>query len=191
MSDNHHDKKAQTDIDAEAAAGEAEAVEEIAEAGEPSTAGMTLEEQLEAAQQQAKEYLDGWQRARAELDNFRKRVEREREMLRGNLQGEVIRGLLPVLDDLDRAMSNLPDDLKDHDWVGGIALVHRNFQKALAEQGVMEIPALGEEFDPNIHEAAMQREQEGAEPGTVVEVLRKGYQIGERVVRPSMVVVAS
>lgn len=175
--------------DAEAVEGLAEEVAAGAEA-EPESTEIGLEDQLLQAQQEAREYLDGWQRARAELDNFRKRVDRERGQLKASLQGEVLRGLLPVLDDMDRAMANLPDDLKEHDWVGGMALVYRNFQKALADQGVAEIPALGEPFDPNVHEAAMQRPEEGAESGTVIEVLRKGYLIEDRVLRPAMVVVA-
>ena len=191
MSKSQTNKKEKPDLT------DAEAVEEILEDGaaeapaEPESTEMKLEDQLQQAQKEAKEYLDGWQRARAELDNFRKRVDRDRGQLRVSLQGEVLRGLLPVLDDMDRAMDNLPDDLKEHDWVGGMALVYRNFQKALADQGVTEIPALGEHFDPNVHEAAMQRPEEGVESGIVIEVLRKGYQIEERVLRPAMVVVAS
>lgn len=150
-----------------------------------------LEDQLAEAQAQAAEYLDGWQRARAELANFKKRTERERSNWQSSLRGEVIVGLLPVLDDFDRAMENMPDDIEDHDWVAGIALIYRKFQTQLKEQGVEEIEALGKPFDPELHDAVMQRDDEDAESGTVVEVLRKGYKLGDKVIRPSLVIVAA
>lgn len=136
------------------------------------------------------EYLDGWQRSRAELANYKKRTDRERDQLSYVLRGEVVLAVLPVLDDFDLAMNNLPEDLSQHEWVSGISIIYRKLQNQLAELGVTQIDALGQPFDPNLHEAVMQREVEGAESNTVVEVMRKGYMIGERVLRPSMVMVA-
>ncbi len=150
-----------------------------------------LQAQLEEAQAQAAEYLDGWQRARAELANFRKRNERERSQWQIELRAEAIESLLPVLDDFDRAMDNLSDDIREHDWVSGIALIYRKFQTQLNELGVREIPAAGEMFDPELHDAMMSREEPDTESGTIIEVLRKGYTLNERVIRPALVAVAS
>lgn len=171
---------------AQSAEGEASA-ETPAEPGEAPD----LQAQLEEAQAQAAEYLDGWQRARAELANFRKRNERERSQWQIELRAEAIESLLPVLDDFDRAMDNLSDDIREHDWVSGIALIYRKFQTQLNELGVREIPAAGEMFDPELHDAMMSREEPDTESGTIIEVLRKGYTLNERVIRPALVVVAS
>ncbi len=157
---------------------------------ETETETPDLQALLEEAKAEAAEYLDGWQRARAELANFRKRTERDRSQWQIMLRGEAINSLLPVLDDFDLAMENLPDDLQDHDWVAGIVLIHRKFQTTLQEQGVEEIPAAGEPFDPEVHEAVMRRPDPEAESGTVIEVLRKGYKLEDRVIRPALVVVA-
>ncbi len=150
-----------------------------------------LEAQLAQAQVQVAEYLDGWQRARAELANYKKRVERERDLVRTQLRGDVIAALLPVLDDLDRAMETLPPDLDGHEWVEGLRLIHRKFQTGLTEMGVVEIEAAGQPFDPERHEAVMQRSDPAVEPGMVLEVLRKGYLIDNRVLRAAMVVVST
>jgi molecular chaperone GrpE len=120
---------------------------------QPADTEQTLEEQLEKAQAEAAEYLDGWQRARAELANYRKRTERERAQWRSMIRGEVIVELLDILDDFDRAMENLPDDMADHDWVSGITLIHRKLKSKLGEMGVAEVEAEGETFDPELHEA--------------------------------------
>jgi molecular chaperone GrpE len=165
------------------------AVPEVAE--QPVDTEQTLEEQLEKAQAEAAEYLDGWQRARAELANYRKRTERERAQWRSVIRGEVIIELLDILDDFDRAMENLPGDTADHDWVSGVALIYRKLKSKLDELGVAEIEAEGETFDPELHEAVMQLDDPDHEAGQVIEVLRKGYRLDDRVLRPSMVVVAS
>jgi len=181
--------QAETEAEAETEA-VAEAEAETEAEAESETDPANLRALLEEARAEAAEYLDGWQRARAELANFRKRTERDRSQWQIMLRGEAINSLLPVLDDFDLAMENLPDDLKDHDWVAGIVLIHRKFQTTLQEQGVQEIPAAGEPFDPEVHEAVMRRADPEAEPGTVIEVLRKGYKLEDRVIRPALVVVA-
>lgn len=156
--------------------------------------GDSVEEELEAklaeVQAQADEYLDGWQRARAELDNYRKRVTRERAQWENMLRGEVITSLLPILDDFDLALENLPEEGERGEWESGVVLIHRKLRSQLEEMGVAEIPALGEEFDPELHDAVMRRKDDDAESGTVIEVVRKGYTMGDRVLRPAMVIVA-
>jgi molecular chaperone GrpE len=169
-----------------------EEIVDVAEAGaqEEEQAVLDPAAQLEAAQAQAAEYLDGWQRARAELANYRKRTERERAEMESLLRADTIQRLLPVLDDFDRAMDTLPEDIAGHEWVEGIALIYRKLQGQLVEMGVSEIQALGQPFDPTRHEAVMQRETPDVESGCVAEVLRKGYMIKDWILRPAMVVVA-
>lgn len=167
-----------------------EIVAESTDAGTEAAAIPSLEEQVAVAEAKAAEYLDGWQRARAELANFKKRTEREREQARAMLQAEIVIGLLPILDDFDLAMNSLTDDIAGHDWVGGIEQIRRKLQSQLAVTGLSEIEALGQPFDPELHEAVMQRSVPEAEAGSVVEIMRKGYRLGDRVIRPAMVVVA-
>lgn len=156
-----------------------------------SQAERTIEAQLAEAQAQAAEYLDGWQRARAELANYRKRTERERSEWATALRAEVIQDLLPILDDFDRAMESLPSTAEVQDWVNGIVLIYRKFQTQLREMGVTEIEALGQPFNPEQQEALMERVDPDHESGEVIEVVRKGYLINGRVLRPALVVVAA
>lgn len=146
--------------------------------------------QLKQLEEQAAEYKAGWQRAVAELDNFRKRTNREREQWRATLNEEFLGRILPVADDFDLAAANLPDDLADHDWVNGVMAIHRKLITQLADMGVTEIEALGTSFDPNLHEAIMTAPSDEYESGIVFDVLRKGYQMGDRVIRPALVRVA-
>jgi molecular chaperone GrpE len=158
---------------------------------ETTAAPAAPEDRVAELEAQAAEYLDGWQRARAELANFRKRTERDREQMASVLRGDVVKQLLPVVDDFDLAVGSLPEDLEGHDWINGVLLIHRKLQSTLAELGVSEIDALGQPFDPAYHEAVMQRESAEHEPHIVIEVMRKGYMIEDRVLRPAMVAVSS
>jgi molecular chaperone GrpE len=151
----------------------------------------SLEQQLQEAQDQAAEYLDGWQRARAELDNFRKRIERERGQLETAILAELIDGQLDILDDFDRAMENLPEDLVEHEWTNGIKLIYQKSLAQLQELGVEEIETEGVDFDPNLHEAVTHEESEAHESGAIIGVLRKGYTLHGRVIRAALVRVAS
>jgi molecular chaperone GrpE len=148
-------------------------------------------EQLAEAEAKAAEYLDGWQRARAEFANARKRLERERIESRRKATIDVAARLLPVLDDFQRAIENAPAAVADDSWFEGIALVHRKLVGILEEIGIEPIKALGEPFDPNVHEAVLQEESDAFESGTVCKELQTGYRMGERVIRPAMVVVAA
>jgi molecular chaperone GrpE len=172
-------------------------------AGEGATAGaddgneataeqiVALEEQLADAEAKAAEYLDGWQRARAEFANARKRLERERSEARRKATIDVAARLLPVLDDFQRAIENAPAEVADDSWFEGIALVNRKLLNILEEIGIEPIQALGEPFDPNVHEAVLQEESDTFESGTVCKELQTGYRMGERVIRPAMVIVAA
>ncbi len=160
---------------------------EIPPAASPAAPDLAeLETQLADAQAQAAEYKDGWQRAVAELQNYRRRVEREQAEAYQSAAGSVIKRYLPILDDIERALQNKPAD----PWSEGIELIYRKLQTILDNEGVKRIEAEGRPFDPNFHEAISQEPAEGLESGTVIAVVQNGYMLGERVLRPATVRVA-
>jgi molecular chaperone GrpE len=149
-----------------------------------------LRDELDALQQQSAEYLDGWQRERAEFANYKKRMERERQQLQHNIAGNIIRKYLEILDDLERVLQNQPADSDGASWAEGIELVNRKFLSALEAEGVVPMEVAGQQFDPNLHEAISQEPSEDLESGQIIDVVRNGYLIGERVLRPATVRVA-
>lgn len=149
-----------------------------------------LQTQLEAAQAKAAEYLDGWQRARADFTNYKKRVERENADLSATLAATVLTRILPVFDDFELAMKNAPTDGEGAKWAAGLALVHKKFNSVLENESIKRIEAEGLPFDPNVHEAVVHEESLNHDSGHVIEVLRQGYKLGERVLRPALVKVA-
>ncbi len=152
---------------------------------------MTVEERLERTQAQAAEYLEGWQRARAEFANARKRMERDRVDARRNATIDLAARLLPIMDDFERAFEAAPSEIAGHSWFEGIALVHRKISSILEDVGIERIESVGQPFDPNFHEALLQEESDQFESGIVIRELQSGYRLEERVIRPSMVVVAA
>jgi molecular chaperone GrpE len=166
----------------EAQDGEAEDMET---AEEPS-----LEEQLEAAKEEAAKNLDSFLRAQAELSNARKRFEKQQAQVYTNANADLVLKLLPVLDDFDRAMESVPDEISAESWFEGIELVHRKLLGILENLNVQEIEAVGQPFDPNFHDALAQEPSDDHESGIVTREMVKGYRLGDRVVRPSLVYVA-
>jgi molecular chaperone GrpE len=150
-----------------------------------------LEDQLAEAQARATEYLDGWQRARAELDNYRKRMTRERSEWNETLRVEAVLAVLPALDDFDLALANLPEDIAGHAWVNGVILAHRKLVSQLQSMGVEEMQIGAASFDPALHEAVTHEESKDHQPGDIIGVVRKGYKMGDKVIRPALVRVAS
>ena len=150
-----------------------------------------LTDELTQTKAQAAEYLDGWQRARAEFANYKRRTEAERAELLVSAGADVLVRILPAADDFDRAVQTLPDDLKDNAWVAGVMLVQRKLANGLDSSGVKPIPVQpGDTFDPNIHEAITQEDSEQFASGQIIGVVQHGYKMGERVLRPAMVRVA-
>ena len=149
-----------------------------------------LQNELQEVRTKADEYLDGWQRSRAEFANYKKRVEREQAQVYQTTTGAIVKRYLEVLDDLERALRNRPQDGEGAAWANGIELVYRKLQTILENEGVKPIQAEGQFFDPNFHEAVTLEESDGYESGQVIEVLQQGYMLGERVLRPAMVRVA-
>ncbi|WP_420644572.1 nucleotide exchange factor GrpE [Candidatus Leptofilum sp.] len=164
----------------------AESVEDVTEQVLP-----TLEEQLAAAEAEAADFKDRWMRSQAEFANARKRMEKQRLDTYTNATASVIEKLLPVVDDFERAMESLPEDIREHSWLEGIQLVQRKLSATLENFNVTAIEAIGEPFDPNLHEAITQEPTDEFESGAVCRVLQTGYKIGDRVIRPSLVVVAA
>lgn len=150
-----------------------------------------LEAELTKAKTEAAEYLEGWQRARAEFANYKKRVERDQAYVYQNAASSVIRRYVELIDDLERALKNRPQEGDGLAWAGGIELIYRKFLAILESEGVTQMDPTGELFDPNLHEAVTSENSPEHESGAIIEVLQKGYLIGDRVLRPAMVRVAS
>jgi molecular chaperone GrpE len=130
------------------------------------------------------------QRERADFLNYKRRVDRERADERERTRDETLRQLLPAIDDLDRALNQLPEDLRGHPWAEGVSLARQRFLDALRQAGVERVGSAGERFDPSVHEAVMYHEDPGASEQRVTTVLRPGYRLGSRLLRPAQVVVA-
>lgn len=139
---------------------------------------------LEEVQAKADLYLANWQRTQADLENYRKKTDQEKQELATFANAMLVSGMLSTLDDLERAFDTLDADLAGLTWVEGLKLIYRKLLTTLEGQGLNVISAVGELFDPSIHEAVMQAP---GEEGQVVGVLQKGYRFKERVIRPAMV----
>jgi molecular chaperone GrpE len=147
-------------------------------------------EQVAAQRGKAESYLDLAQRTQADFVNYKRRVERERGEEIEAAQAELLAQLLPVLDDLERALSHVPPDLRDHPWAAGLPLVARQLRLALARAGVQRVGAPGEPFDPRLHEAVGYERGTPYPDGHVAVVVQPGYRLRERLIRPARVVVA-
>ena len=147
----------------------------------------SLKQRLADVEGTAAQNLDGWQRAVAEFQNYKKRIERDREAEQAGMKGDLIKKVLPVLDDLERALQNRP---AEDAWTNGIELIRRKLQSIIEAEGAVRIEAMGEAFDPRFHEAISYEPVDGVESGHVLEVVQNGYMIGERVIRPAVVRVA-
>ncbi len=150
-----------------------------------------LQKELEQLRTQSQEYLDGWQRARAELANARKRFEKERAEAGQFANAELIRKLLPVSDDFERALALIPDDMRNQSWVEGITLIYRKLQATFESVGAQPIPVQpGDEFDPTLHEAITHEEAPNVASGTIIAQVQTGYRMGDNIIRPALVRVA-
>lgn len=159
---------------------------------------ISLEEKLELVQAawntsetKAAEYLDGWQRAKAEFANYKKRVIRDREQNDKDAIGKVVSKYLSAVDDLERALKEKPENEDTAAWANGIELIYRKLVTSLENDGVIPMKVDGEMFDPNRHEAIAQIESKDHESGQIIDVIQSGYMIGERVLRPARVCIAA
>ena len=140
------------------------------------------EDVLATVTRERDEYLDALQRLKAEFDNYRKRVARDQQELAARAHERLIREVLPVLDDLERALAH------EGDMEEGVRLIHRQLSESLAREGLTEVQTDGK-FDPHTQEALLSQPSD-QEEGAVIEVLQKGYKLGDRVLRPARVVVS-
>jgi molecular chaperone GrpE len=148
---------------------------------------------LTATEQQRDEYLELAKRAQADFENYRKRMAAEVLAANGRGKGEVINSVLPVLDDLERALQAAgldPEGDSEDALAHGVLLVFRSLRDALVRNGIEPLDPTGEKFDPQLHEALSAQPAEGVESGVVVETMQKGYRLGDQLVRPARVVVA-
>jgi molecular chaperone GrpE len=140
-------------------------------------------DELASARKERDEYLDALQRLKAEFDNYRKRVARDQQELAVRAHERLVKELVPILDDLERAVAH------EGDLDEGIRLIHRQFSEALAKEGLTEVPTDGK-FDPHTQEALLSQPSDATE-GDVIQVLQKGYRLGDRVLRPARVVISA
>ena len=146
--------------------------------------------QLELAQQESAENKAGWQRTAADYANYRRRTEQDREQNLGLANEALLSKLLAIVDDFDRAIANMPDELAKAPWVDGIVAIDRKLRQLLDSEGLTPIEAAGQPFDPHQHEAIVQVETNKVPEGTVTAELQRGYRLRDRVLRPSLVAVA-
>ncbi len=147
-----------------------------------------LKQSLVEEKARAETNLANWQRTQADFINYKRRVEQEKEEISKFANTMLMLNLLSFLDDLERAFISIPPHLAKLSWVDGIKLTERKLQASLEAQGLSQIKALGEPFDPKLHEAAMHGK---GKEGIVIEELQKGYKLHDRVIRPAMVVVGN
>jgi molecular chaperone GrpE len=181
-------------------ADEMDATESQMETGDQEVTGISeaevpialdsLQNELNETKAKVDEYLDGWQRTLAEFANYKKRVEREQEQAYQNSVGNVVKRYLPIVDDLERALNNRPANNDDAAWLAGIELIYRKMLATLETDGIKVMETEGQLFDPNLHEAIATVPSDDHESGQIIEVLQKGYLLGDRVLRPALVRVA-
>ena len=148
------------------------------------------EQQLEAEQRKSEEYLDLLRRSQADFANYKRRMNQEQGEARAAGQADAIQQLLPVLDDLGRALRSAPPELSDAPWVQGLVLVSKRLIATLEQLGVRQIGKPGDPFDPRWHEAVTMETRSDIPEGTILTVFRPGYALGERVIRPAQVIVS-
>ena len=153
-----------------------------------SDSASDLEARLAEAEAKRDEFLELAQRVQADFENYRKRAARDQERLVAHAHERLVKELLPVLDDLERALE-AAERHEEAKLIDGVRLVERSLRKALEKEGLREIETDGA-FDPHVHEALLTQEREGAGSGSVIEVVQRGYRIGDKVVRPARVIVA-
>jgi molecular chaperone GrpE len=163
-----------------------ESVEEKVEKVEQAETKKNEKTQLQLKQIELDELNDRYKRVFAEFENFKKRTQKEKENLYNSVLGDIIINMLPLIDNLDMATNA---ECKDESYKQGVELVQKQFKEFLAKNNVQEIPALGEIFDPSQHEAVSSVQDDTKQSQEIVQEYRKGYKIGSKVLRHSMVVV--
>ncbi|MBI2864443.1 MAG: nucleotide exchange factor GrpE [Chloroflexi bacterium] len=149
-----------------------------------------LKEEMDKAIAKADEYFKLLQRVQADFANYKRRVDQERSEFARSVKADVILKTLPVLDDFGRALELVPEEIASLDWARGISLIHRKLVLMLENEGLKQMEARGREFDPWEHEAILHQETSDMEEGRVLAVVREGYKLDDKVIRPAQVIVA-
>ena len=147
-----------------------------------------LNDDLLEQRKKTDEYFEHLKRNMAEFDNFKKRMSKEKENLYASVTSDIIEALLPIIDNFEQAIGT---ECTDTSFKDGIAMIYNQIKDSLMKQGLETIPDLGETFDPNLHQAVMHEENDQYSEKEVIEVFRKGYRLGDKVIRHSMVKVAN
>jgi molecular chaperone GrpE len=163
---------------------------DVSETAGAAVAAETPPEQVEDLQRQRDEFKDLLLRKTAEFDNFRKRIERERQAVAESAAADLLTELLPLVDDLERALKAEAGSEGADAYRRGVELIHRQLTETLRKRGVRPIEAVGADFDPYYHQAVAHEPVAGRREGEIVEEFRRGYMLGDRLLRPSMVKVA-
>ncbi len=159
--------------------------------GDGSNGQLDLETQLEQATSEIAEFKESMQRAQADLINYRRRVEEEKVELQQRANAAIILNLLTVLDDYGRSLQYIPDNMNDlESWIAGIDLVYKNLEKILGSFGLARIESEDKDFNPSEHEALLHQPTSEIEEGKIISVIREGYRLHERILRPAQVVVS-
>jgi molecular chaperone GrpE len=161
-----------------------ESIPEVTEAEDINS----LKKALAEEKAKAEDYLANWQRAQADFVNYKRRSEQEKEDISKFIITNLLLSLLPIVDDLERAFTSIPKRIAKLSWVDGIRLINSKLQSNMASQGLSQIMAIGEPFDPNLHEAAMYGK---GKEGIVIQEIQKGFKLHDRVIRPSIVLVGN
>ncbi len=163
---------------------------EVGGKGAESREEAVAEDPLEAAKREAAENRDRWMRAVADLENFKKRSFQEKSMLLKYKYEEILKDLLTVVDNIDRALGHCEQAGRADPVADGVCVISDMFRSLLSKYGVTEIDSMGKPFDPNVHEALAQIPAPDKDPNTVIEVMEKGYMYNDRLLRPAKVVVS-
>ncbi|MFA7308943.1 MAG: nucleotide exchange factor GrpE [Patescibacteria group bacterium] len=138
---------------------------------------------IEAILHERDEFLDGWKRALADIENLKKQQDRDKEYLLSMLKAKVVSEILPIADNLEKAFNHVPDEHKESDWVKGVHGIRGQIGNFLTANGVEKIETKGNLFDPNLHEAVMQESDPDYDEGTILEEFEPGYKIGDKVIK--------
>jgi len=168
-----------------------ESIEQINQEEQETQETSEEDSELATALAQAQANKEGWQRTLAEFQNYKRRVEREQTEARTRIALDTLTKILPVIDDFERALGNVPDSLANDPFVNGVSLIQGKFNKLLEEYDVEVVDPAGEEFDPNHHQAISMEDSDEHDSGIVIETLQKGYISGNTLLRPAMVRVAN
>jgi molecular chaperone GrpE len=147
-----------------------------------------LNDDLEGQRKKADEYFEHLKRNMAEFDNFKKRMTKEKDNLYISVTSDIVEDLLPIIDNIEKAIET---ECSDEKYKDGIIMIYNQIKESLTKQGLEIVPDIGTTFDPNLHEAVMHEENEQFGEKEIIEVFRKGYRIGDKVIRHSMVKVAN